>query len=121
MLMAASMNVPTAAFSAVLMGLSQAMFMAVTAVLLQQVIPDGIRGRVMSFYLMSAGGIMAFANLGFGTLADWTGAPALFFLPGLSFVAIVLATAFAPHLRRLYRTGRIPAEAAVAISPAGGR
>ncbi|MCC6387525.1 MAG: MFS transporter [Dehalococcoidia bacterium] len=124
MLMAASMNVPAAAFSAVLMGLSQAMFMAVTAVLLQQVIPDGIRGRVMSFYLMSAGGIMAFANLGFGTLADWTGAPALFFLPGLSFVAIVLATAFAPHLRRLYQTGRIPAEAgeaAIAASPAGGR
>jgi len=121
MLMAASRHVAVAAFSATLMGVSQAMFMAVTAVLLQQVIPDGIRGRVMSFYLMSAGGIMAFANLGFGTLADWTGAPALFFLPGLSFVAIVLATSFAPHLRRLYRTGHIPGETVPAAAPAGGR
>lgn len=120
MLMAASISLPTAAASAALMGLSQAMFMAVTAAVLQQVIPDGIRGRVMSFHLMSAGGVMAFANLGFGTLADWTGAPALFFLPGLTFVAIVLATSFAPHLRRLYRTGRIPGGPVLVGSPAGG-
>ena len=70
MLMAASMNIPSAVASCVLMGSSQALFMAVTSIMLQQVIPDNVRGRVMSLHLMSAGGVMAFANLGFGSLAD---------------------------------------------------
>lgn len=120
LLMAASMSVPTAAFSATLMGSSQAMFMAVTAVLLQAVVPDAIRGRVMSLYLMSAGGIMAFANLGFGSAADAWGAPALFFFPGAIFVAVVLVTALTgPHLRRVYRTGAITIEPAAAAAARG--
>lgn len=121
-LMAASMAVPMATFSALLMGSSQAMFMAVTAVLLQQVIPDEVRGRVMSLYLMSAGGIMAFANLGFGTLADAIGAPMLFLVPALVFLAIVaVSAAIGGHLKVIYRTG-IPGAAPVPVAatmPAG--
>jgi MFS family permease len=117
LLMSVSMSVAAAAGSAILMGLSQAMFMAVTAMLLQEVVPDAIRGRVMSLYLMSAGGIMAFANLAFGSAADRWGAPALFFAPGMAFLVIVAVTAVAgPHLKRIYRTGFIgepvPADAA---------
>ena len=98
------------ASSAILVGSSQAMFMALSAMVLQEVIPDAIRGRVMSLYLMSAGGIMAFANLGFGTLADRWGAPVLFLIPGGLFVVIVTASIVTgPHLRRLYRTGQMPA------------
>ncbi|MBK9612501.1 hypothetical protein [Candidatus Amarobacter glycogenicus] len=63
-----------------------------TAVLLQEVIPDEVRGRVMSLYLMAAGGIMAFANLGFGSMADALGAPILFLVPGAAFTVIVLAS-----------------------------
>ncbi len=114
MLMAASMNLPAAASSAILMGSSQAMFMALSAIVLQEVIPDAVRGRVMSLYLMSAGGIMAFANLALGTLADRSGAPVLFLAPGALFVAIVIGSTVAgPHLRRLYRTGQV-----LAASPA---
>lgn len=112
MLMAVSMHLGPAAGSAILMGSSQAMFMALSAVILQEVVPDDIRGRVMSLYLMSAGGIMAIMNLGLGSLADRTGAPVLFFAPGLAFVGITLASVLTPHLRRIYRTGRATAAAA---------
>jgi MFS family permease len=112
MLMAGSHHVPHAAVGAILMGSSQAMFMALSAVLLQEVIPDDIRGRVMSLYLMSAGGVMAFMNLAFGALADRTGAPVLFFLPGAAFVVITMASLVTgPHLRRIYRTGTAAATA----------
>lgn len=107
-LMALSMELAPATASAILMGSTQAMFMALSAMLLQEVIPDAMRGRVMSLYLMSAGGIMAVANLGFASLADRTGAPMLFLIPGTLFVAIVLGSLGTPHLRRLYRTGRMP-------------
>jgi MFS family permease len=107
--MALSMHLAPATASAILMGSTQAMFMALSAMLLQEVIPDAMRGRVMSLYLMSAGGIMAVANLGFASLADRWGAPILFLVPGTVFVAIVLGSLGTPHLRRLYRTGRMPA------------
>ncbi len=112
MLMAGSHHVPHAAIGAILMGSSQAMFMALSAVLLQEVVPDDIRGRVMSLYLMSAGGVMAFMNLAFGALADRTGAPVLFFLPGAAFVVITMGSLVTgPHLRRIYRTGTAAATA----------
>ncbi len=112
-LMALSMTLPSAIFSSILMGSSQALFMAITAVLLQSVVPDAVRGRVMSLYLMAAGGIMAFANLGLGALADALNAPLLFLVPGLVFTAIVVATMLAGvNLKRIYRTGKVLAPAA---------
>lgn len=112
MLMAGGHHVSHGAVGAILMGSSQAMFMALSAVLLQEVVPDDIRGRVMSLYLMFAGGVMAFMNLAFGALADRTGAPILFFLPGAAFVLITLASLVTgPWLRRIYRTGTAAAAA----------
>ena len=112
MLMAGGHHVSHGAAGAILMGSSQAMFMALSAVLLQEVVPDEIRGRVMSLYLMFAGGVMAFMNLAFGTLADRTCAPILFFLPGAAFVLITLASLVTgPWLRRIYRTGTAAAAA----------
>ncbi|MEX1104048.1 MAG: MFS transporter, partial [Dehalococcoidia bacterium] len=110
--MGLSMNLVPATLSATLMGSSQAMFMALTAVLLQEVLPDALRGRVMSLYLMSAGGIMAVMNLGFGALADHTGHPVLFMAPGLAFVAVTLLSPLAvSHFRRIYRTGTMTSPA----------
>lgn len=116
MLMAGSMHIHPAAASAVLMGSSQAMFMALSAVILQEVVPDALRGRVMSLYLMSAGGIMAIMNLGFGALADTTGSPVLFFVPGAAFVVITVLSLATPHLRGIYRTGRATPAAANAAA-----
>lgn len=109
-----SMDLRWAVFSAILMGSSQAIFMALASTLLQEVVADAVRGRVMSLYLMSAGGIMAVANLVFGTLADRWGAAVLFWAPGALFVAIVTATVLGvPDLRRTYRTGRMGPRAAI--------
>ncbi|MDZ7727346.1 MAG: hypothetical protein U5Q44_03645 [Dehalococcoidia bacterium] len=74
----------------------------------------------MSLYLMSAGGIMAFAGvLGYGSLADVVGAPTVLFVPGLMFVALVaLAFAAAPWLRAIFTRGKVE-DAAAAPSTAG--
>ncbi len=115
-LMAISVNVGMAAVSASIMGLSQAMFMALAAVLLQEVLPDAVRGRVMSLFLMVAGGVMAFANLLFAWAADAVGAPALFLVPGLVFVVIVLGSfRTGPYLRGIYRSGQMPAPSPAAL------
>lgn len=112
-LMGMSMHIHVAAASATLMGSSQAMFMALSAVLLQEVVPDEVRGRVMSLYLMSAGGIMAIMNLGFGALADSWGAPMLFAVPGAAFFVITLVTLVTgSNLRYIYRNGRTLPQAA---------
>ena len=53
----------------------------------------------MSLYLMSAGGIMAIANLGFASGADAAGIPVLFLVPGAEFLVVdALLTNF--HLPR---------------------
>jgi len=122
-LMALSMQVLPATGSAIVMGSTQAMFMALVAMLLQETVPDAVRGRVMSLYLMSAGGIMAFANLGFGALADRWGAPLLFWIPGSAFVMIVAISWLAgPYMRHVYRTGRmlLPRAEPTAAMAAGG-
>lgn len=121
LVMSVSDNLPAAVFSTILMGSSQAMFMALSAVLLQEVLPDAVRGRVMSLYLMVAGGIMAVANLVFASLADAWGAPILFLLPALVYLVIVAAsTRTGPHLRHVYRAGQValprPAAAEAVVS-----
>ena len=67
-------------------GASQASFMSVTTTMVQKIVPDGIRGRIMSLYLLHAGGIMAFGNLIFGALADYIDYNLLFRLSGLAFL-----------------------------------
>jgi len=63
----------------------------------------------MSFYLMSAGGVMAVANLGFASLADVFGAPTLLLIPGLVFVALIGASGLGtPSLRTIFRRGAMP-------------
>jgi MFS family permease len=107
-LLAASQGVLPAAASAVMVGASQAMFMALAAVFLQEVVDDAVRGRVMSLYLMSAGGIMAFANLALGSLTDVWGAPLMLLLPAVLFLVVTLVSFVAgSHLRRIYSSGSI--------------
>ena len=112
MLMAVSMHLAPTVGSSILMGSSQAMFMALTSILLQEVVPDEVRGRVMSLYLMAAGGIMAFANLGFASAADALGAPTLLLVPGAVFaVIVVVSRLLGSDLRTVYRTGAVPVSA----------
>ena len=54
---------PMAMVAMIGVGLSQAMFMTLANTLVQEAVPDVVRGRVTSIFLMSAGGIMASATL----------------------------------------------------------
>ena len=95
-----------AVIGAALAGGTQATYMALSATLVQTIIPDHLRGRVMSLYLMLAAGHMAFMNLGFGFFADGLGVRALLVGPGVIWVGVfLLATLTLTDLRYLLRRG----------------
>lgn len=73
---------------AVLAGLTQASYMTMSAALIQRVVTDEYRGRVMSFYLMIAAGHMAILNLGFGRLAEVIDVRVLLVGPGVAWTAV---------------------------------
>ena len=73
-----------------LIGACQSSFMSLTTTMIQKVVPDGIRGRIMSLYLLHAGGIMAFGNLILGNMADTVGYAWLFRLTGIAFLIYIL-------------------------------
>lgn len=99
-------------------GLTQAMFMTLANTLVQEAVPDAIRGRVTSIFLMSAGGVMSFGNLANGTIADYLGVWPVLVLPGIAYIAILLAVSAAqPALRSVYREGALP-DYALSSAPA---
>jgi MFS family permease len=105
-----------AVLAMVAVGLSQAMFMTLSNTLVQEAVPDALRGRVTGIFLMSAGGIMSFGNLANGYLADRVGASPVLIIPGVAFLVILLlVSALRPALRRVYRVGALP-EASVSLS-----
>ena len=99
----------------VLAGATQSSYMALSAAFVQRAAPDELRGRVMSIYLMLAAGHMAFANAGYGWLADGAGVRVLLIAPGLVWTALFLAAALLlPEVRSLalrgaFRPRRAPA------------
>ena len=97
----------TVAFSAsFFMGASQSSFMAMTSTYVQSLSPDWIRGRISSLYILHAGGIMAFANLGYGYMADFQGASLILITTGFIFLAIIITISFIdPTIKDAY-TGK---------------
>ncbi|MEE2875185.1 MAG: MFS transporter [Chloroflexota bacterium] len=109
-------NPLVAIFGGFLSGATEAPYMAVSATLIQQVVPDEYRGRMMAVYIMIAAGFMAFMNLGFGLVADFTGERILFILPSVLWLVIfVLGGLFSPALRHLLRTGSFRIEPATEL------
>jgi MFS family permease len=78
---------------AVLAGATQATYMAISQMLVQEIVPDGLRGRVMAIYTMMAAGHMAMINMGFGALADRVGVRPLMVVPALLWLGIFLMAA----------------------------
>ena len=109
-----STSLAPALAGAAFMGASQSAFMALTASFLQAIIPDEIRGRAMSVYLLSIGGVMALFNLINGSLADIVGAPTLLTISGLTFVGAIFISIGHLPLRRLFTHGEVAAAAAPA-------
>ncbi len=90
------------------MGASQSTFMALTNTYVQTIAPDRLRGRISSLYILHAGGIMAFANLGYGFIADAFSSPPILYVSGVLFLVFLLAIGTGQSdLRRLYATGRV--------------
>lgn len=106
--LALAMRWEPALVAAALMGATQALFMSLTNAFLQTATPDRYRGRVLSLYLMIGGGIMAFANLGAGFLADRWGTAPVLLIPAVAFTAIVLLSLLGTTLRGVYRRRALP-------------
>jgi len=107
-MLALSGNIPVAIFLAGAMGAAQATFMALSNTYVQMMVPDALRARISSLYILHAGGVMAFANLGYGFLADQFSAPPILIVTGALFLAVVVALSVnQPVLRDVYRTGRV--------------
>ncbi len=119
-----------ATVGAMLAGGTQAAYMALSAALIQVVTPDHLRGRVLSIFIMLAGGHMAMINLGFGAGADLIGVRPLFIVPAAIWLGLFLAAVvWFADLRYLLRTGTFvgtptpdvtPATVATGGSGAGG-
>ena len=106
-LLAVSGSIPIALIFAATMGASQATFMALTNTYVQVMAPDRLRARISSLYVLHAGGIMAFANLGYGFMADIFTTPPVLITTGALFVVVVVSLAVGqPIMRNIYRTGQ---------------
>ena len=100
----------TAVAAAVVVGAAQAVFMALSATFIQEVVSDALRGRVMSLYVLLAAGTMATMIFGNGALADVINVRILLVASPATFIALVLAWSLSQaDLRAVYRTGRLPA------------
>ena len=109
-LLAFSPNAMPAVAVMVVMGGAQSTFMALTTTYVQTLAPDRLRGRISSLYILHAGGIMAFANLGYGFTADVFSSPPILYVTAIVFLVFLSAFGISlPDLRRVYRTGRATA------------
>lgn len=94
---------------AVLAGLTQASYMTMSATLVQEIVTDDFRGRVMSVYTMIAAGHMAILNLGFGRIAEEIDVRILLIGPGLVWIVVFgLAYGALSGVRSLVSNGRFP-------------
>lgn len=99
-------------------GFSMMVQMASSNTLIQSMVPDRLRGRVMAIYSMMFLGMAPFGALLAGILANLMGAPATVTLGGL--VCISSAAVFRSHLPKIRAEGRelIMAQGSSAIEPA---
>ena len=92
---------PLAMMVLVVIGAFQVLFMAITNTMLQLIVPDELRGRVMSLYMLDRG-LMPAGALFAGVTAHFIGAPATVSMMGA--IVIVLAMVIAwrvPLIRTL--------------------
>jgi MFS family permease len=85
-------------------GFSMMQMMAASNTIMQTILEQDKRGRVMSFYSLSFMGVLPFGSLIFGALADSFGAPATVIVGGA--LCIAVATWFSmqlKHVRRIVR------------------
>lgn len=103
---------------AVLAGLTQASYMTMSATLIQRVVPDTYRGRVMALYIMIAAGHMAILNLGYGQLAEIIDVRLLLVAPGILWTMIFAVSMLGlVEVRSIVRFGRFVSVAESGLAP----
>lgn len=106
MLFSWTTSFPLAIVFLVANGAFQIFYMATTNTMLQVIVPDHLRGRVMSIYMLDRG-LMPIGALTAGVSAHWIGAPATVALMGLTVVLLGLLVAWcAPVVRQLAVSAR---------------
>jgi len=107
-LMAVAMNSLLALAAIFVVGAMTTCFMTLANTMMQEVVPDHLRGRISGLFLMSASGVMSFGNLGAGFLAARYGSAPVLGLPALLFILLLLViSGVRPALRHLYRRGTL--------------
>ncbi|MBN2041428.1 MAG: MFS transporter [Spirochaetes bacterium] len=78
--------------------------MASSNTLLQTIVPDEMRGRVMSFYVLAFAGVAPLGSLSVGSLAEHFGPVAVVFTGGcITFLGAILFSLNLPRIRKLVR------------------
>jgi MFS family permease len=83
----------------VLLGFTMMIEMGASNTLIQSMVPDGLRGRVMSVYTMMVMGMAPMGSLLSGAVANRLGAPNTVAIGGL--ICMVAAMIFAVRVRRI--------------------
>jgi MFS family permease len=92
---------PLALICLVLVGIFQMLFLASTNTILQMIVPDDLRGRVMSLYMLDRG-FMPAGALFAGVTAHFIGAPMTVATMGAIVIVLVLFVAWrVPAIRNL--------------------
>jgi MFS family permease len=92
---------PLALFALVLVGIFQMFFLASTATILQMIVPDELRGRVLSLYMLDRG-FMPLGAMFAGTTAHFIGAPLTVAAMGAIVILLTLMVAWLiPAIRKL--------------------
>jgi len=99
--LARSDSFATACMAMGVIGVANAFNMSLGNTLIQELVPDALRGRVSSSYMMTFG-LMPLGSLAVGMIAEVSGAPLAIGLGGaVSVVAVILVAIFVPELREL--------------------
>ena len=92
---------PLALVSLVLVGIFQMLFLASTNTILQMIVPDELRGRVMSLYMLDRG-FMPIGAMFAGVTAHFIGAPLTVAIMGAVVVVLAVLVAWrVPAIRSL--------------------
>jgi MFS family permease len=92
---------PLALVTLVIVGIFQMFFLASTATMLQMIVPDELRGRVLSLYMLDRG-FMPLGALFAGTSAHFLGAPSTVAIMGAIVIVLTALVAWRiPAIRQL--------------------
>ncbi|MGZ9244124.1 MAG: MFS transporter, partial [Candidatus Binatia bacterium] len=92
---------PLALVTLVIVGMFQMFFLASTATMLQMIVPDELRGRVLSLYMLDRG-FMPLGALFAGTSAHFLGAPTTVAIMGAIVIVLTALVAWRiPAIRQL--------------------